>query len=317
VHAGVARLQSFLRQATANGTREAFYLQLDIHNYFMSIDKQRLFAMLDAKLKQAKPGDEAARWLCEKLVFHNCTVNPVMKGDRHLADKLQPHKTLFHAAPDRGLPIGNLNSQFFANVYLNALDQFVKHELKCRWYLHYYDDFVLLARSAPQLEQWRESIGQFLAETRALQLYPARERLRPVSDGVDFLGYIVRPFHLLVRTRVVGHLREKLARFEHALVQKTSGIVTYQFDARQLQALQACLASYMGHFKPAASHRLLKGLWRTNPWLRQFFVMDFRTQTLRARSKPPAQPCNVLAQYRHWRLEFPDDDVWIQIGAFV
>jgi RNA-directed DNA polymerase len=317
VHAGVARLQRFLRQVTTNGTCEAFYLQLDIHNYFMSIDKAHLFAMLDARLNSSKPDDEAARWLCRKLVSHDCTVNPVMKGDPHLADKLPSHKTLFHAAPGKGLPIGNLNSQFFANVYLNALDQFVKHVLKCRWYLRYCDDFVLLARSAQQLTQWRERIGQFLTETLALQLNPARERLRPVSDGVDFLGYIVRPFHLLVRRRVVGHLREKLARFEHALVQETSGITTYQFDATQLQALQACLASYLGHFKPAASHRLLKELWRANPWLRQFFVMDFRTQTLRTRSKPPAQPCNVLAQYRHWHLEFSDDDVWIQIGAFV
>ena len=132
VHAGVARLQSFLRRATANGTREAFYLQLDIRNYFMSIDKQRLFAMLDAKLRPAKPDDDAAHWWCHKLVFHDCTVNPVMKGDPQLADKLPPHKTLFHAPPGKGLPIGNLNSQFFANVYLNALDQFVKHGLEDR-----------------------------------------------------------------------------------------------------------------------------------------------------------------------------------------
>jgi len=133
VHVGVVRLQSFLRQATANGTREAFYLQLDIRNYFMRIDMQRLFAVLDAKLNPAKPDDGAARWLCHKLVFHDCTVNPVMKGAPLLADQLPPHKTLFHGPPGKGLPIGNLNSRFFANVYPNARNPFVKHELKCRW----------------------------------------------------------------------------------------------------------------------------------------------------------------------------------------
>ena len=110
------------------------------------------------------------------------------------------------------MPIGNLNSQFFANVYLNALDQFVKHELKCRWYLRYCDDFVLVAASAAELVAWKARIEDFVAERLLLQLNPARERLRPVDDGVDFLGYIVRPFHLLVRRRVVGHLRRASCR---------------------------------------------------------------------------------------------------------
>ena len=84
-------------------------------------------------------------------MFHDCTHEPVLKGDPRLLDRLPAHKTLFRAPPGKGLPIGNLNSQFFANVYLNALDQFVKHELKCRWYLRYCDDFVLVAESAAQL----------------------------------------------------------------------------------------------------------------------------------------------------------------------
>ena len=84
-------------------------------------------------------------------MFHDCTHEPVLKGDQRLLDRLPAHKTLFRAPPGKGLPIGNLNSQFFANVYLNALDQFVKHELKCRWYLRYCDDFVLVAESAAQL----------------------------------------------------------------------------------------------------------------------------------------------------------------------
>ena len=92
---------------------------------------------------------------CSRRVFHDCTQNPVMQGDPRLIERLPPHKTLFRALPDKGLPIGNLNSQFFANVYLNALDQFVKHELKCRWYLRYCDDFVLLARTAEQLREWQ------------------------------------------------------------------------------------------------------------------------------------------------------------------
>ncbi|MDP2823441.1 MAG: RNA-directed DNA polymerase [Sulfuritalea sp.] len=99
----------------------------------------------------------------------------------------------------KGLPIGNLNSQFFANVYLNALDQFVKHELKCPHYLRYCDDFVLLAEGREQLVEWWQRIRSFLRERLRLELNDARERLRPVGDGVDFLGYIVRADYLLAR----------------------------------------------------------------------------------------------------------------------
>lgn len=175
VHAGVERLQLFMRQATANGTRPAWYLQLNIRNYFMSIDKQSLFAMVDAKLNSNISADAEARWLTKTLVFHDCTVAPVLKGEPRLIDRLPPHKTLFRAPPGKGLPIDNLNSQFFANAYLNALDQFVKHELKCRWYLRYCDDFVLLAESLEQLAAWQLRIANFLAERLDLQLNPSRE----------------------------------------------------------------------------------------------------------------------------------------------
>jgi len=122
VHAGVNRLRQFIRQATRNGTRSAWYLQLDIHNYFMSIDKDVLFSLLAPKID-----DDDALWLTRVLVYHDCTQDYVIKGDPAMLDKIPTHKTLFKTAPNKGLPIGNLNSQFFANVYLNGLDQFVKH----------------------------------------------------------------------------------------------------------------------------------------------------------------------------------------------
>lgn len=185
--------------------------------------------MLAAKLNAQQPKDAEALWLAHKLVFHDCTRNPHVKGNPALVNRLPAHKTLFHAPPGKGLPIGNLNSQFFANVYLNALDQFVKHQLKCRCYVRCCDDFVLLATSRDELVHWHARIGQFLQQQLALQLNPTRERLRPVSDGVDFLGYIVQPFHLLVRCRVVGHLRDALAQSQRVLVCPTPTSTAYRF----------------------------------------------------------------------------------------
>lgn len=186
VHAAVERLQGFIRQVTANGQRRAWYLQLDVRNDFMSIDTAILWRLLEARLV-----DPDARWLTELLVFHDCTEGHVYTGRPGELERVPPHKTLLQAPPGKGLPIGNLNSQFFANVYLNGLDQFVKHKLKCRHYLRYCDDFVLLATDPEQLRDWRARIASYLHEALALELNP-RERLRPVADGVNFLGYIVR-----------------------------------------------------------------------------------------------------------------------------
>ncbi|MEI7465012.1 MAG: RNA-directed DNA polymerase [Burkholderiales bacterium] len=316
VHVAVERLQQFMREATANGTRPAFTLQLDIRNYFMSIDKQRLYDMVAARLRPQNPVDAEALWLTHKLVFHDCTVAALLKGDPALIDRLPPHKTLFRAPPGKGLPIGNLNSQFFANVYLNALDQFVKHELKCRWYLRYCDDFVLVAESAETLQGWKARIEHFLAQRLLLQLNPSRERLRPVGDGVDFLGYIVRPFHLLVRRRVVGHLREVLARNRRLLVVDHAQTTEYRFDAQALDALRASLASYLGHLRRASCRRLVRAICDANPWLDAFIELNQQTLDLRRRDVPPQSARTVQAQYRHWQREFAGDRVLMQVGAF-
>ena len=141
IHQAVKRLRQFIRQGSGNGQQQLWYLQLDIRNYFMSIDKTVLFGLLKPHIDNLE-----ALWLTKLLVFYDCTENFTYKGRPGLLQQLPAHKSLLQAPSGKGLPIGNLNSQFFANVYLNALDQFVKHTLKCRYYLRYCDDFVLLSQ---------------------------------------------------------------------------------------------------------------------------------------------------------------------------
>lgn len=214
-HAGVERLQSFTRQVTANGTRRAWYLQLDVRAFFNSIDREILYARL-----AAKEDDPALLGFIRTLVFYDPTAHCILRR-AHPSDfeQLPVHKTLFKAAPGCGLPIGNLTSQFFANVYLDALDQFVKHHLKAHYYVRYCDDLVLLSTDRAELAAWEVEIEAFLSRTLHLALNE-RRRLRPVSDGIDFLGYIVRPDYLLVRRRVVSACYERLDRAEKALIQQ-------------------------------------------------------------------------------------------------
>jgi hypothetical protein len=199
----------------ANG----WYLQLDVRNFFNSIDRSRLLNMLEKRIYRRIRGEGADLlfYLCRALLETDPTANVHFQGAPHERERVPPHKRLGAAGPNKGLPIGNLSSQFFANVYLNELDQYVKHVLRCRHYLRYVDDFILLHRDPEVLLGWKRDIEIFLEETLDLRVKP-EYRLHPVANGADFLGYIVRPRYLLVRRRVVGHLREKLRRWEKKFV---------------------------------------------------------------------------------------------------
>ncbi len=223
----------------------------------------------------------------------------------------------FRAPPGKGLPIGNLNRQSFANVHLNALYQFVKHDLVCRWRLRCCDDLVLAAETAAQLAVWKVRIETFLTERLMLQLHPAGERLCPVFDGRDFLGYIVRPPVCWCDVAMGGHLRGTLARSELALVGQQAQAIEYRFDPQALDALQSSPASYLGHFRGASCRRLVAAICEANPWLPGFIELDQQALKLRRRDKRQMPVPTPLAQYRHWQQEFPGDVVLIQVGAFV
>ena|GEM_PF-4895550 len=123
-------------------------------------------------------------------------------------------------APENGLPIGNHTSQFFANVYLDRLNQYVKRGLKCRHYLRYADDFVLFGRERKELKDWMEKIEIFVKEKLLLDLHPKKIGPVPVSNGIDFLGYIIHRDHILVRRRVVNNLKNKLDWFRDRLIRR-------------------------------------------------------------------------------------------------
>ena len=311
VHKGVLRLQQFIRQVTGNGTAPAWYLHIDIRNYFMSIDKEILFSLIAGKLR-----DEDALWLSRVLIFHDCTGNYIFRGDPGMLARIPPHKTLFGAPEGKGLPIGNLNSQFFANVYLNSLDQFVKHHLKCRQYLRYCDDFVLLSRSREELLTWKDQIEAYLRGRLALELNPHRQRLAPVSNGIDFLGYIVRGSYLLVRRRVVNNLRTRLRDYEARLVEERRHFRRYSFDERILDQLAASLSSYLGHLMMADTYNLRRSLRERHPFLLRYFGFDAETGRMVRTYKSPKGFWSAGQQYRYYWWRFSGDALLFQVGSF-
>lgn len=215
-HNAVKKLKLALnRQKTTAGN--LWHLKMDIESFFTSIDKTILFSLVKKHI--ANPD---ILWLAELIIFQNPTDNYIIKGDRKILASVPKHKSLFYVPMGKGLPIGNYTSQFFANVYLNELDQFIKHSLKCRHYFRYMDDIVLIHSSKEQLLAWRNGIKTFLENNLKLKLHPKKQILQPVSRGIDFCGYIVKPDYTLVRRRTVKKLKNKLWRFNKKILNALS-----------------------------------------------------------------------------------------------
>ena len=206
------RLQHFMRQPG-----HKWYCKLDIRAFFPSIDRAILRQLWDKALPKL-PHDKATRQRLNQVVLAILAQNPIdpppaFSGQWQLLKQVPPHKSLFHTAPAKGLPIGSLSSQFFANVDLHELDHVIKHTLKVRGYVRYVDDFVLLADSAEALIAQRKAIDVFLRDHLALKVHPHKTAMQRCTQGLDCLDAIVYPHHKLTRQRSVRALRRRLAGF--------------------------------------------------------------------------------------------------------
>ncbi len=182
-HAALDRAQAFAR-------RYRYVLQCDVEQFFPSVDLAILSGILARKL-----ADPQVMWLAHQIMDGGAGV---------LANEYEmvyfPGDDLFAVNRPRGLPIGNLTSQFWANVYLNELDQFVKRRLRCPAYLRYVDDFLLFADDKRRLWTWKSAVGERLADLR-LTLHERESTVYPVTTGIPFLGFRVYSDHRRLKRR--------------------------------------------------------------------------------------------------------------------
>lgn len=214
-HKAVKRLEKFTRIVSKNYTRECWALKLDIKKFFASVDHQILLKLLEKQIKDQ--------------------------------DTLLLLKEVIESFPT-GIPLGNLTSQVFANIYLNELDQFVKHKLKIKYYLRYADDFLMMSPNKDELSCLIEPVHKFLEKELKLELHPKKIIFRKFNWGIDFLGYIILPYYILPRTKTKRRVLEKL--------KQKVGSPTFN------QTLQ----SYLGYLSHANSYRLGQ-IVRNQVWL--------------------------------------------------
>ena len=199
------RLESKIRSASENWSKPVFYLKCDLANFFVAIDKAVLRKQLEARITEPW-------WLAlsTQILMHDPREDYETRSPAHLFNRVPQHKRLVAQPARLGLPIGNLSSQFFANVYLDALDQFAKHHLGAKHYIRYVDDFVFLHESPQQLNQWLSEVEAFLPRLGA-KLNPTKTILQPVDRGVDFVGHVIKPWRRTTRKRSLAQALKRTA----------------------------------------------------------------------------------------------------------
>ncbi|MDD5450406.1 MAG: reverse transcriptase domain-containing protein [Desulfovibrionales bacterium] len=224
-HAAVDRYTEFAR-------KNKYVLKCDIQKYFQSVDHDILFEKISRKIRCGK-----TLWLIREIIGSRSDKGHMFyfPGD----DLFTP------GARRKGIPIGNLTSQFFANVYLNDFDHFVKEELRCKYYIRYVDDFVVFENVKGFLHEVRARMERHLESLR-LRLHERKCRVYQTRDGVSFLGYRIFPTHRLLKKNNVLRTKRRLKRLSG---QYRDGDVT-------LERINQSIRSWIGHASHADTYLL-------------------------------------------------------------
>lgn len=216
-HRGVLRLKSYIRKNSHNYTRPTFSLKCDVRKFFDNINHDILFDLIKRRIP-----------------------------DPHVLNLIRMLLESFETNPGVGLPLGNVTSQLFANVYLNELDQFVKHILKVKYYVRYCDDFIIIDPDKAALQRYIQVINIFLRERLHLFLHPNKIIIRKCTQGIDFLGYVVLPKYITLRTKTKRRILRKIKFIKKQLNQN---IITPKTFDHTIQ-------SYLGMLMHCEGHRI-------------------------------------------------------------
>ncbi|NQU83792.1 MAG: RNA-dependent DNA polymerase [Parcubacteria group bacterium] len=220
-HRGVLRLKNFSCKITSNYRNSAYVLKCDIRKFFASIDHDVLIGLIRKTIYCPD-----TLWLTIKIIKS------------------------FGSETNKGLPLGNVTSQLFANIYLNELDQFVKHTLKEKYYIRYCDDFLIFSKDQKHLIKTIPLISDFLSANLKLSLHPNKIFTRKLSYGIDFLGYVGLPHYSILRTKTKRRMFRKIRQNKNKL---RVGVISQEKSKQSLQ-------SYFGVLKHCKGFKIKKYL---------------------------------------------------------
>ena len=216
--AALKRLDCFKRKVSKNNTRSCFVLKADIKHYFQTVDQEILLDLINKKIC-----DKEVMWLIRKII-------------KNYSDK------------QKGMPLGNLTSQFFANLYLNELDQYVKHKLKINYYIRYVDDFVILHYNRDMLDKYKMEVNNFLKEKLKIELHPDKSKIICLDEGINFLGFRIFYYHKLLKK---SNLRKINKKFRSLKDDYDKGKIDYGIVCDSLEG-------WVAYAKQAKTYKLRK-----------------------------------------------------------
>jgi RNA-directed DNA polymerase len=219
--AAINKFDYFKRKVSKNNTKTYFVFKADIKKFFDSVNQDTLLKIFKRNIK-----DKKFLWLIKQIL-------------KNFHDKA------------RGMPLGNMTSQFFANVYLNELDYFIKHKLKVKYYIRYVDDFVILHEDNAILEEYKIKIGKYLKNLN-LELHKDKSKILPIYKGLNFLGYRIFYHHRLIIRRNLNQFKRKLIILEKDY---NEGLIDFE-------KILNCIDGWMAYAIWANTYKLRKKLRR-------------------------------------------------------
>ena len=237
-HKAVKRLHYWLRQV-GKKPEKYYFLKLDISKYFYRIDHDVLMGILKRKIR-----DDDMIFLLDKIVNSSETNFGLPPG------KSPGEVKRSDRVSEKGMPVGNLSSQMFANLYLNELDQYCKRTLGIHFYVRYMDDVIILHQDKDQLHEWIRIIDTFLKEKLQLDLNE-KTCIRPITLGVEFCGYKIWNTHIKLRKSTALKMKRNLKKLQK---EYAAGEVTVE-EAKQT------ISSYLGILKHCDSYSLKRTIF--------------------------------------------------------
>ena len=225
-HKAAARLQYWMRQVDRKPGPGWYYLKLDISKFFYRVNHAKLLKILAKRIKDPK----LMKFLGSVV---NSRAEPFDLPRWRTPQDTPPEEWMYEV----GMPIGNLTSQLFANIYLNELDQYCKHRLKIHYYIRYMDDVIILGQDKETLHRWKAAVETFLREELALDLN-SKTSIRPVRQGVEFVGVRIWPTHMKLRKSTVRRIKREVRKISALYA---AGDMTRQDFYRRIASIRGLL----------------------------------------------------------------------------
>lgn len=265
---GINRVFDFIKECSCDYSKDCYILKLDIKGYFYSINKNILYEIIIKELVDKKRflncDFDTLIFLITKTIFSNPRKDVVVYKDKDW-DILPKNKSLFYAKENCGLPIGNLTSQLFSNIYMNIFDRYVKDELKIKYYGRYVDDFVIVHQNKDFLKKSITIFRNFLENNLHLEIHPNKIYLQDYKKGLSFLGAFLKPNVKFPSKRIK-------ANFNNLIYSINQNIT---FNEEYILNIRNQINSYLGILGHLKSYRLKeKSLSKLNSSFFETFYFD-------------------------------------------